>query len=201
MGGMTEHAADPVQPDTVQPDPVEPDTIQPDTIQPDTKDWTWVLQRRCPDCGFEAGSVQRGEIGALARKAARRFADVARRPDAEQRPRPQVWSGLEYLCHVRDVCRLFDQRLRLMLQQDDPQFANWDQDRTAVQSRYAAQNPRWVVEELRTAAGKIADGYDAVRPDQWARTGRRGDGSTFTVESLGQYFLHDLYHHLHDVAA
>ena len=22
------------------------------TIIPDTKDWTWVLQRPCPECGF-----------------------------------------------------------------------------------------------------------------------------------------------------
>ena len=22
------------------------------TIEPDTKDWTWVLDRPCPECGF-----------------------------------------------------------------------------------------------------------------------------------------------------
>ena len=24
------------------------------SITPDTKDWTWVLERPCPECGFEA---------------------------------------------------------------------------------------------------------------------------------------------------
>ena len=27
------------------------------TIIPDTKDWTWVLQRSCPECGFDTQSV------------------------------------------------------------------------------------------------------------------------------------------------
>ena len=33
------------------------------------------------------------------------------------------------------------------------------------------------------------------------RTGLRSDGSEFTVLTLGQYFLHDLAHHLVDVRA
>ena len=41
----------------------------------------------------------------------------------------------------------------------------------------------------------------AVRDDQWGRTGLRSDGSEFTVLTLGQYFLHDLAHHLVDVRA
>ncbi|MHB8274233.1 MAG: hypothetical protein ACYDC9_05635 [Dermatophilaceae bacterium] len=31
------------------------------------------------------------------------------------------------------------------------------------------------------------------------RTGRRSNGSVFTIETLGQYILHDVAHHLHDV--
>ena len=28
-----------------------------ETVVPDTKDWTWVLDRPCPECGFDAASV------------------------------------------------------------------------------------------------------------------------------------------------
>ena len=38
-----------------------------------------------------------------------------------------------------------------------------------------------------------------MRPDQWQRTGRRSNGSAFTVETLGRYHLHDVVHHLWDV--
>jgi hypothetical protein len=38
-----------------------------------------------------------------------------------------------------------------------------------------------------------------VPDDAWARTGRRGDGATFTIESFVRYLLHDPVHHLTDV--
>ena len=56
-----------------------------------------------------------------------------------------------------------------------------------------------VAAELAAAAAAAADGFDAVAGEQWSRTGRRSNGSVFTVETLGKYFLHDLVHHLHDV--
>jgi hypothetical protein len=31
-------------------------------IVPDTKDWTWVLQRPFPECGFDATALSREQI-------------------------------------------------------------------------------------------------------------------------------------------
>ena len=111
-----------------------------------------------------------------------------------------MWSPLEYACHVRDVCELFDRRLALMLAEDDPLFENWDQDVSAVLGRYAEQDPAKVSEALGGCAASIADRFDSVTGDQWARTGRRSDGAVFTAETFGRYFVHDIVHHLHDVA-
>ena len=110
-----------------------------------------------------------------------------------------MWSPLEYGVHVRDVFRLFDQRLLLMLTDDDPLFANWDQDETARRERYGDQDPEVVADELETAAGTMVGHITTLRPDQLGRTGRRSDGSVFTVVTLLQYFLHDVVHHLWDV--
>src|SRR3954452_5758938 len=98
---------------------------------PDTKDWTWVLQRPCTECGFDAASVTREQIGLRLRAATFKLLALLDDPAVAQRPAPDVWSALEYGCHVRDVHRLFRQRLQLMLAEDDPLFANWDQDATA----------------------------------------------------------------------
>jgi hypothetical protein len=38
-----------------------------------------------------------------------------------------------------------------------------------------------------------------VRDDQLVRTGRRSDGSVFTVTTLAVYYAHDPVHHLWDV--
>jgi hypothetical protein len=99
------------------------------------------------------------------------------------------------------VFRLFLVRLDLMLTQDAPHFANWDQDETARVERYDLQDPAAVAVELVEAGVLLADGFDAVRPDQWQRTGLRSDGALFTVDTFARYFLHDPLHHLHDVGA
>lgn len=170
-------------------------------IQPDTKDWTWVLSQRCPECGYTATDVDGPAIGGTVRDLAPRWVSALHRPDARERPAPTTWSALEYGAHVRDVFRVFDGRLELMLTQDDPPFANWDQDATALEDRYDLQDPTVVADELVDAAEVIAARFDGVAGDRWDRTGRRSNGSGFTVLTLGQYFLHDVVHHLHDVHA
>ena len=79
-------------------------------VPPDDKDWTWVLQRECPECGFDAPSMDVHDIPELVRANAAAWQEVLARPDVRRRPRPGVWSPLEYGCHVRDVFRLFERR-------------------------------------------------------------------------------------------
>lgn len=169
------------------------------TVEPDTKDWTWVIEKRCPECGFDAAAMPLADLPDLLRDNAAAWPAVLARPDVRHRPDPGTWSPLEYGCHVRDACRIFADRLELMLVADDPQFANWDQDATANEQDYGAQDPRKVADELIRNADQIARGFAAVRPDQWERTGRRSNGSVFTVATLARYFAHDPVHHLHDV--
>ena len=168
-------------------------------ITPDTKDWTWVLQRRCPECGFDAGAVELPQIPGLIADNTAGWAAVLARHDVRQRPDEDTWSPLEYAAHVRDVHLLFARRLHCMLTQDDPLFENWDQDATAVEQRYGEQDPAAVADGLRAAAASAAAAFAAVAPQQYGRTGRRSDGSGFTVLTLGRYFIHDPVHHLWDV--
>lgn len=167
---------------------------------PDTKDWTWVLDRPCPDCGLEVGAVPVEEIGDRAANAATEWVQVlTSHPSVISRPDPRVWSPLEYGAHVRDVFQLFDARLALMLVEDDPLFDNWDQDETAVADDYAGQDPDRVAAELARAAESFVARVEALEESQWARSGRRSDGVVFSVAGFLRYFLHDVIHHLWDV--
>ncbi|MEE1942813.1 DinB family protein [Streptomyces sp. TRM 70361] len=168
-------------------------------ITPDTKNWTWVLDRPCPECGFDTRPVRGTDVAGLIRANAAAWRPVLERADARERPAPDVWSPLEYGCHVRDVFRVFDERLRLMLAEDGPAFPDWDQDATAVAERYREQDPRRVADELAAAGEALAARFEAVAGEQWLRTGDRSDGSRFTVETLARYMIHDPVHHLHDV--
>jgi hypothetical protein len=173
----------------------------PPEIEPDTKDWTWVLDQPCPECGFAAPDVDPTALGATVRALAPRWVGALGRSDARDRPAPSVWSVLEYGAHVRDVHLVFGSRLVSMLEHDDPLFDSWDQDAAAVADRYDLQAPAVVASELTDAADALAEAFDGVTGEEWDRPGRRSNGSVFTVRTLGLYFLHDVVHHLHDVGA
>ena len=172
-----------------------------DEIIPDDKNWTWVLERRCDDCGFDGSVFESTHAAEAVRDQVSRWTVVLGRDDVTTRPRSNVWSPLEYGCHVRDVFHLFDQRLKMMLESVDPAFENWDQDATAIKDRYDLQSPEAVIGELRAAGTALATRFDSVRTDQWSRRGFRSDGSVFTVDSIARYLVHDPVHHLWDVGA
>ncbi|MEY2397916.1 MAG: hypothetical protein QOJ00_1090 [Actinomycetota bacterium] len=171
-------------------------------LVPDDKDWTWVLERRCIECGFDAATVAGADVAGMTRHATARWVDVlTSRADVRDRPRPDVWSPLEYGCHVRDVYRVYTGRVHRMLSEDGPHYDNWDQDETAVTERYGEQEPTAVAAGLKADGTAIADLFDSVSAEQWSRTGYRSDGAAFTVDTISRYFIHDIVHHLHDVGA
>ncbi len=167
-------------------------------IEPDTKDWTWVLERACAECGFDASNFPPHTIARHHRDGLPRWRRVLERTDVRERPDESTWSALEYSAHVRDVYLLFAERTDMMLSQEDPLFPNWDQDRTAEEKNYAAEDPAAVSEQLTRAGERYAALLETV-PD-WARVGRRSNGSRFTIGTLAQYGLHDVVHHLRDVS-
>ncbi len=177
-------------------------TSAPPPAQADDKDWTWVLDKPCPDCGADVTNLTMAAVAALNRSNAAAWADVlASSGTVAERPSPDVWSPLEYAAHVRDVFRLFLVRLDLMLKQDNPTFANWNPNETAEAERYDLQDPATVASELTAAAEALAARFEALTPQQLERRGRRSDGADFTVLSFARYEIHDPLHHLWDVTS
>jgi hypothetical protein len=170
-------------------------------IVPDEKDWTWVLQRPCPECGFDASTTAAGSVPALTRENAATWRRL--RADGKLRagrPNDATWSSLEYACHVRDVFVRYDERIQLMQREDDPLFPNWDQDASALDDRYDEQDPAAAVDALSAAADAIAQRLDAIAGDAWERPGQRSDGASFTIATIARYMIHDPIHHVWDVS-
>jgi len=171
-----------------------------DPVPPDEKDWTWTLTRRCEDCGLAAGEIDPQTLASRALVAAEEWVQILRsHPAVEARPEPEVWSPLEYGCHVRDVYRLFGGRLEQQLAKDHARWPSWDRNATAVSSRYSEADPETVAEELEEAAMTLVQRVRGLGPADFARTGVRSDGVEFRADTLLQYFLHDVVHHLWDV--
>ncbi len=174
---------------------------EPTVPVPDDKDWTWVLDEPCPECGFDPKAISGRDVAGLIPAVTAAFVRALDGPQATVRPSPAVWSVSEYAAHVRDVHRIFARRVTRMLTEDDPLFENWDQDRTALEDRYWEQSPAVVSAELSAAAADTAALFAGVSGPQWDRRGRRSNGSQFTVDSIGRYLAHDLVHHVHDIEA
>ncbi|KTR02145.1 DinB family protein [Curtobacterium luteum] len=168
-------------------------------IEPETKNWTWVITATCPECGFDGRAVSVRDVPGIITENTAAWPAVLEREDVRVRPDDHTWSPLEYAAHVRDVHRKMTERLALVLEQDEPTFPNWDQDATAVEDDYAAQDPATVAHELVDAGRRAAEAFAAVRDADLDRTGLRSDGSAFTVATLATYFAHDPVHHLWDV--
>lgn len=189
-------SAEPAAPEPAAADPGVPVTIAPPA---DGKDWTWVLERACPDCGFDPGDHPYPSTGATLRASVPRWSAILADPLCVVRPRPGVWSPLEYGCHVRDVCAVFDRRLQDMTALDGARFDNWDQDSTALAGRYGENDPAVVAAQYASAAMALAARFERVPESLREHRGIRSNGSAFTVRTLALYFLHDIVHHLHDV--
>ncbi len=178
--------------------------VRADEIVPDDKDWTWVLERPCPECGLDLPSVEAVDVSAMIRENvdAWRLVLTDASTDLEAlalREVPNRWSTLEYGCHVRDVYKLFGVRLHLMMTEEDPEFANWNPDDPEVTAGYASATPSEVAADLVHAGLALADRFGSIHGAEWDRRGRRSDGADFTVASFAKYLIHDPVHHLHDV--
>lgn len=172
---------------------------EPTLIEPDTKDWTVVVSEGCAECGYELPAP--GEIAPRILDTIAFWPAAMAQSGVRERPAPSTWSPLEYACHVRDVCVVFVERAESMKSQDGVRFLNWDQDEAAVFGRYWEQDPATVAEAYEDAAARVAQAFASASPAHWKHTGLRSNGSAFTLATLGSYLLHDLEHHIHDVAA
>jgi len=169
-------------------------------IDPDTKDWMWVLERACPECGFDASKCEAEDVAGLIRDNAQVWERFRRNGTIRPgRPNDSTWSTLEYAGHVRDLYRTYRTRIERMLIEDDPLFEYWDQDAAAIAHSYEQQAPEVVAAELAFAAESLASTLDEVSGPSWLRPGRRSDGASFSVGTLARYMVHDPIHHAWDV--
>lgn len=172
----------------------------------DGRSWVDVQDEPCPECRFDPGSIGVAELAEAVRSLGRKYrAPLSRFLPGEDgvaivqtRPEPDVWSPLEYACHVRDVLGLFTARVQRTLVEDDPELGWWDHEAAVEDEGYNHQDPAAVAEDLAVRAEGLADVLAAVPPDGWDRPARRRD-DRFTVAALGRYALHEGHHHLLDV--
>jgi hypothetical protein len=116
-------------------------------------------------------------------------------------PEPGVNSPIQYGAHVRDIIRVYRDRMVLGVEQDNPTVP-MHHPRQEVWEEYNRMDPEVLATDMETQAAKMKDVVDGMRPDAWNRVvindrGRYGVYS-FTIAGLARNIVHETYHHLLD---
>src|SRR5699024_9647119 len=101
------------------------------------------------------------------------------RADLTRRPNSRTWSRLEYAAHVRDALQVFQQRLALMVAEDAPTFADWDQDAAARTGKYNQLDPQQTATQLDAELDAVLNYLAQLSPEVYQRLGKRSDGAAF----------------------
>lgn len=161
---------------------------------------------RCDECGFEYGSVQTEQVVPTLQDLAARYGVVLTERDdtaLRRRPSPDVWSALEYACHVRDVLLVMRERVLQALREETPAFTPMGRDERVVHDRYDEQSPADVARQLEDAAAMLTFLWEGLDDEQWARTCvyNYPAPAERTLSWVAQQTIHEADHHLRDIEA
>jgi hypothetical protein len=154
------------------------------------------------DHGFDAVPSELVELGSRCATLLRHaVADPLLAERLTRQPEPEVWSALEYACHIRDVLLAQRERLFLTLVEACPGFAPIYRDHRAALARYADEDPPTVADEVEMAAGLVARSFAGVSPEGASRRCLYNfpQPSERTVVWLAQHTLHEAVHHVRDM--
>jgi S-DNA-T family DNA segregation ATPase FtsK/SpoIIIE len=118
------------------------------------------------------------------------------------RPAAEVWSALEYACHLRDVFLVQRDRLYTALVEDRPTFPPMYRDQRVTLGCYNEQDPEDIATQLDMAARLIAQAFRVLTPIQLQRLCVYNFPAPAERPLLwvGQHAVHEGEHHLRDIA-
>lgn len=174
----------------------------------------WQLRKQppvdgyCEQCGFnyDTGDLQ-GTVTLLIRQAAdcaMALTKAAAGPDVSVvrlRPEPEVWSAIEYACHVRDVLEVQRLRIAQCLAEDRPVYAPMDRTGRVKQQKYEDQDPMEVAAALMRLAREFGAAARVLQPQQLGKLGLYNYPvrAPRTLGWIIRHTAHEIQHHRHDI--
>lgn len=116
-----------------------------------------------------------------------------------ERPDPDMWSPIEYLCHMRDVLAAATIRLYRVRTEESPAVEPMFNDLRAARFRYCNRDRESVISEISDNAAGFCDEANQLPTDGWDRSLTRLPGESRTARWLVRQTLHELIHHLGDI--
>lgn len=116
------------------------------------------------------------------------------------RPRPEVWSPVEYLGHAVDMLDIIAPAIRRCVVEDDPELWIFDPEEQAEEQDYNGVPLAELISRLETACADLSLTIDDIDPEEWQRQGRLDDHRVSALDLLRRA-IHEGIHHLADIEA
>jgi len=168
--------------------------------------WQWprIQYEPCPQCGFNPSSIPPEELGGRAVELAagwREFLVGADEAYLRAIPEPGVNSPLQYGAHVRDILKVYGERMVLAVEQDNPTVPMFNPPQE-VWEAYNALEVEDLAADIEARAQRLAGIGATMDPSSWTRIVVNDRGQygvyTFTVAGLARNSVHEAHHHLLD---
>jgi hypothetical protein len=157
---------------------------------------------RCDGCGFEYDLALAPRASAAIVDGVAQLIDLMRSaPEVRVRRRPDLWSPLEYTCHVRDVLLVQRERVLAARRVDRPSIDPMGRDERVEHDGYAEQDPTLVARQLSDAAYMLDNVFGRLAPADWDRTVMYNwpARSERSLRWVAVHTEHEVKHHLLDV--
>ncbi len=113
----------------------------------------------------------------------------------EFRERPDTWTILEIMCHLKDFEMVFIERVEQMLKKITPSFTAYDQDAMVVSNKYSEQILSEVVQAFTLYRERTISLFKGLEPQQWQRMGLHPKKGRMTVADMPENMIfHDSKH-------
>ena len=163
------------------------------------------MSETCAACGFVYDIDATSEAGPEIVRGAGEIADIiaSRADNPRERPSADVWSTLEYACHLRDVLLVQRERVLLARREIRPSLVPMGRDERAEHDGYNEQLPSDVARQLRDAAALFANVLARLDDEQWKRTVLYNFPAPAERDLawVAVHTQHEVHHHLGDVRA
>jgi hypothetical protein len=156
----------------------------------------------CEECGFEYDlGVAEAAASDVVDGVSRLIALLQDGDDLGRRREPEMWSPLEYGCHMRDVLLVQRERVLAARRMDTPSFDPMGRDERVEHDGYAEQDPSDVARQLTDAATMFANVLTRIGPGEWERTVTYNYPTTQerTLRWVAVHTVHEVRHHLLDI--
>ncbi len=163
-----------------------------------------MIDEPCSECGFNYSTVKPSDLRELLDHLGGQIGEELRSHGVDElrrRPLPDVWSPLEYSCHVRDVLFVQRDRLYRALVEETPEMPRMHRDERVRLARYNTQDSVQVAEQLGVAAALTGQAFGDVEPSAWTRTLTYNWPAPhrLDVTGLAAHTAHEVIHHLEDM--